>query len=957
MPVPKDTTKDSNAVKWPTPDSAQRDLLAKKGYSITRYQGDTAYFINSDSSNQRTLDLLAAGKRRAIVDRDSNVVVSDSGIYYAESTRRVATGGHYVLSNPGSGQADIKGIGRVDYNLADRSVRVTRAHLPVNNGQIWYTDVALAEVMADSTNAKQSTVWMRGGSLTSCDDSIPDFRFVFGEGKRTGSMLAARPAVLYIRDVPVMWFPFIFSDQRPGRHSGILAPQFGIGDIVRNSPTYRRNVDHVGYYWAISNYMDFAGWLDWRSSAGSTVGDPGWLRLNGDWNYKWIDRFMAGRIGIGYTTQRDGSTNTAITWSHGQEFSHDSRLNLSANYVTNTTLQRQNTFNPYTALATIASQANYQTKFGPASVTIGGSRKQYPGRIQVDQTFPTLSITSTPVNLGGWLSWTPSFSVNRSDVFNIDQPGIGAVTYSVDPVTGIRDSAQTKGRGSATSSMTFDTPLQIFGYNLKNSFRINQQRNNFPQSVAIYDLNTGVVTDTRIFAATYRTDIDWVPDFTLPSLARNRFNLSPSVSFANVDPGPFWVASDRSNGKYVHQAKRFTFGASAAPTIFGLFSGFGPFSRFRHSITPSIGYSYAPSAKVSDDYLLALGRTRFGYLGSLAQNALTFGLTQNIEAKVRSKTDTTGAGGQPIRLLTLNMTPLSYDFERARDARSKGQTQWKIAGLSTDSWGYNLSSDLLPGFDFSTTYSLFDGSTLSDTARFKPYLTSVSATLNIGRDQNPLVVFARLFGLAAPAAIASPNPPPVPGRPGQDAGQVAQVAALPVAGSPQSGDRFIVPPTQGWKASFSFSRASPRPPHGTNVIDFDPRARCQQVAGTNEFLLDACLQQQRLQPTIDTPIGSTIAGGPLYNIPPTTSINSNVSFNLTQKWAASWQTTYDVEHHEFASHIVSLQRELHDWRAIFGFTQSPNGNFAFHFTIGLKADPDIKFDYNRATVRSGVSPF
>jgi hypothetical protein len=947
VPMRPDSLKDTaNAVKWPQPDSATQSLLAKKGYSITRYQGDTAYFINS---NQRVLDLLAAGKRRAVVDRDSQVVVSDSGIYYTEANRHVTTGGHYVLSSPGSGQADIKGIGRVDYDLADRSVRVTRAHLPVNNGQIWYMDVALAEVLADTTNAKSSTILVKGGSLTSCDDSIPDFRFVYHEAKRAGNFLAARPAILYIKDVPVLWLPFIFSDTRPGRHSGILAPQFGIGDIVRNSPTYRRNVDHVGYYWAMSDYMDVAAWFDWRSSAGSTQGDPGWMRVNGDWNYKWIDRFMAGRIGVGYTTQANGLTNTAITWTHGQEFSHDSRLNLSANYVTSTTLQRQNTFNPYTALATIASQASYQTKFGPASVTLGASRKQYPGRQQVDQTFPTMSLTSTAIGFGKWFSWTPSFNFSRSDVLNIDQPGVGAITYRIDSITGVRDSVQTKGRSSATTSMTFDTPLMLFGYNLRNSFRVNQQRNNFPQPIAIYDLETGAVTETRIFAATYRTDVDWLPDFTLPPFFHNRFNLAPSVSFANVDPGPFWVATERTNGKFVHQSKRFTYGLSASPTIFGLFPGIGPFTRFRHSITPTLGWSYAPEAKVSDEYLLALGRTKFGYLGSLRQDALNFGLTQNIEAKVRPRNDTTGnAPANIIRLVSINMTPLTYDFERA-----KGHT-WKT-GLTTEQWGYNLSSDLLPGFDFSAGYSLFQGSTLSDTATFSPYLTTMSASFNIGRDQNPFSVFTRLFGLAAPAALPGPNAPAPPVRPPADQGQLAQVAAMPVAGTPQSGDRFIVPPTQGWKLSIAFSRSSPRPPRGTNVINFDPRARCEQVSGGNAFLLDACLQQQRTQPTVDQPVQSTIAGGPAYNIPATTSINGNLNFNLTQKWAASWQTTYDLEHHEFASQIVSLQRDLHDWRAIFGFTQSPNGNFAFHFTIGLKAEPDIKFDYNRATVRSGQS--
>ena len=52
--------------------------------------------------------------------------------------------------------------------------------------------------------------------------------------------------------------------------------------------------------------------------------------------------------------------------------------------------------------------------------------------------------------------------------------------------------------------------------------------------------------------------------------------------------------------------------------------------------------------------------------------------------------------------------------------------------------------------------------------------------------------------------------------------------------------------------------------------------------------------------------------------------------------------------------MVTLQRDLHDWRAVFAFTQSPNGNFAFNFFIALKAEPDLKFDYNKATVRSGT---
>ena len=48
---------------------------------------------------------------------------------------------------------------------------------------------------------------------------------------------------------------------------------------------------------------------------------------------------------------------------------------------------------------------------------------------------------------------------------------------------------------------------------------------------------------------------------------------------------------------------------------------------------------------------------------------------------------------------------------------------------------------------------------------------------------------------------------------------------------------------------------------------------------------------------------------------------------------------------------MSLSRDLHDWRAVFGFTQAPNGNFSFTFFISLKAEHDVKFNYNRNDYR------
>src|SRR5438105_513283 len=85
QPVQRDTLHDSLRVKWPAPDSIMQSLMNRPGYSVTRYQGDTAFF----NATTRSLDIVPAAKKRVAVDRDSQVIVSDSGIYYAEATRRV----------------------------------------------------------------------------------------------------------------------------------------------------------------------------------------------------------------------------------------------------------------------------------------------------------------------------------------------------------------------------------------------------------------------------------------------------------------------------------------------------------------------------------------------------------------------------------------------------------------------------------------------------------------------------------------------------------------------------------------------------------------------------------------------------------------------------------------------------------------------------------------------------
>ena len=198
-----------------------------------------------------------------------------------------------------------------------------------------------------------------------------------------------------------------------------------------------------------------------------------------------------------------------------------------------------------------------QSKLGPASFSLGATRKQYPGRDQVDQTFPTLSLTSTAISLGDHFSWTPGFSFSRSDVLHIDQPGLGAYHFVTDPATGIADTVRSTGRNSASTSASFDTPVQIFGYTLRNSFRVTQQRNNFPQQFDIYDVHTGAVTDTRVFAATYYTYVDWNPELHAAVAGAQPVQPHTERELAERRPGPV-LGGDRADEREVRQPVQAT---------------------------------------------------------------------------------------------------------------------------------------------------------------------------------------------------------------------------------------------------------------------------------------------------------------------------------------------------------------------------------------------------------------
>ncbi|MDZ7631768.1 MAG: putative LPS assembly protein LptD [Gemmatimonadaceae bacterium] len=648
--------------------------------------------------------------------------------------------------------------------------------------------------------------------------------------------------------------------------------------------------------------------------------------------------------------------------THQQRFSRKTSFNTSINYVSNTLVQRTTAFNPFAALATFRSSANYQTGVGPFTVSLGANRTQYTGRPQVDQTLPTLSINSAPITAGEWLTWSPTLTASETRNINQQSGGQSAFRYFTNQAGNVDSVAQALNRRS--TSLTFNTPVQIFGFSLDNAFDITDAANTGIQQKTvdeIVDLGNGLrdtIQVTRFFNGYTETRIDWRTSFSLPSLSRGKWNISPSIQFANVDPGPFWVRSSASGGRYVAQTKRPSINLSIAPTLFGFFPGIGPVTRIRHSISPVLAWSVAPRAKVSEEYLRAVLQAQKGYLGALPQNVVSLSLNQNIEVKLRAPADSAPDAGRKVRALSIQTDGVSYNFLQYQEIKRRSLNPGSVsrfAGLTSSSWGLGLRSDFLPGFDFSTRFSLFQGNPISDTAVFKPYREEIRTSLRLDRTTGVVKWISRFFGggnfTPAPSNLTSADSMQLR----NDQNNI-QGVNRGLNGNQVRPGYGVIPSGQGWNVNLSYSSTRQRPPIGSNLIALPPvEERCadllRNVVNPNPFILQECINRNGNLPGVDNNQLFVGAGSPIIINPPVRALQVATSFNLTPKWATQWSTTYDAVRGQFAAQTVSLQRELHDWRAIFNFTQAPNGNFAFSFFIALKAQPDLKFNFDQQTFR------
>jgi len=849
------------------PDSVMAALLDLDGYDATRYLADTATVF--------ALDRRVRLSGNAMTERQGTIMEA-AAIGYQEASCDLAASGDPRLFDKGS--VLIGNTIRYD-TCAERGIIGSALTSFAETGANWFLRGNLG------IDSSASRMYAAKSEITSCDLPVPHYHFAAKEVKwMSKSMLVARPAVLYVRDVPVAWIPFIFQETKPGRQSGILVPQFGFNDIVRPDAGYNRQVTNAGYYWAPNDYVDVAGRFDWYANR--------YFRVAVATQYAWLNRFVRGSMEYSRQTEVEGAVAQSVRWSHQQTFGITTTLNLNLNLTSNSSVIATNALDPLLSTQQLSSDLNFSKRFSWGQMTLGGRRRQTLGDDQLSQTLPSLTVTPKPLDIGSSITWSPAMSF-ANDV------NTNPKTYILVPrVAGGVDSIEQTPR-TRVSSFNLDTPLRIGSFNWRNAVSMVDQEETTQGSTFARIPNddtpdpTDSITVSRVVASRFSTQINWDTGINLPLLFRSSWKLTPSVGITNATSGAFAVRNERTNGGYVIQGKRLAFSLSASPTIFGFFPGFGPVSRIRHSLSPSLTWAYAPSATIPREYAAAVvGSGQSVKLTSDATMLMSLGLSQNFEAKEKlAPGDTGGSGAQPrkFRILSINTSGITYDFEQAKKA---GRTGWTTQSLTN-----SFQSDMVPGFNLSLTHDLWDGPVGVQGTKVSPFLQNVTASF--GLSANTFRAIGGLLGL---------NAPPKAG------------AARSAGGVPSSYVSDPMGRTQGRSLQSSNQLGPTRRPFTANVNLTISRAR-------------------------------QVPGSAFPPAPGQSNIGFSTSFSPTRFWGVSWSTQYDITNAKFAAQVLRFERDLHDWRAGFNFVRNPNGNFAFYFTIHLVSLPDLKMDYNQTTLK------
>lgn len=561
-----------------------------------------------------------------------NIKLKADYMEYDMSTGTVFARGTYdSLSKEWKGQPEMTQGGQtfnmeeVRYNFNTRKARITNMITKEDDGILHGKNI---KMMPDKS------INITKGKYTVCDLEHPHYYLKLSSAKvvtKPSQKTVFGPAHLVVEDVDLpIGIPFGFIPKRPDRATGLLMPSFG-EENARGF--YLRD---AGMYFVLGDYFDM-----------SLTGDYYTL---GSWAANLNSRYMvkykfSGNLAVNYSVDQTGekgstdffqSKNFGVRWSHSQD-----------------------------------SKAHPGTSFSASVNFSSPSNSRYNSH-------------SVSEALQNQISSSVSYSKNWNGKFNLSVNALHSQNS--------RDSSYSFTLPNVTFSVSTFYPFKIknrvgkerfyekfaLGYNTSIQNKINFKASEFGEPGFMDKFQNGMAHNFSIK----------LPDFTLLKY----LNVAPNVSYgmnwffrkseAYFDP--------ETNSVKTEMGKQFgTFGAthnysgsvSMSTRIYGMFD-FGRYHKIqaiRHVISPSVSMSFSPEkgkafngwrtlnyidtlgVRKSYDYNIYQGQINSAP-GKGKSATMSISIGNNLEAKVRDMSDTTGKGNKKVKILDQLNISTGYNF-------------------------------------------------------------------------------------------------------------------------------------------------------------------------------------------------------------------------------------------------------------------------------------------------------
>ncbi|NWF50992.1 MAG: LPS-assembly protein LptD [Ignavibacteriaceae bacterium] len=461
------------------------------------------------------------------------------------------------------------------------------------------------------------TYFIENGIYTTCDDSCPHYYFTGSEMKVIHKeQIVAKWIFLHFGGVPFpIPLPFGLFPIESGRRSGIIPPAFG------NDATYGKYFSRFGYFWAISDYMDWNITGDYYTRGSYSVSSRFRYTKRYDFSGDLFASYESLVRGERTDADRSENNNWRLMWNHNQEITPTLRFDARLEFLSGNTLQRNITDFNQILRNEILSNASLHKTWDESgnSMSISYQRRQVIESGDISEVLPQIIFTKSQ-----------AYPFKREGVSS-DQKWYELIGYNY---SGQFENRRNKVEGN----------LQIRG-GIQHNINLG-----FSPKIGYFSIAPNIRYQERWYNKR-------IEQFSVPA-----YNGTDSL-----------ITNDINEINFV---RTFSMGVTASTKFYGMFQpNILGVSALRHTVNPSISYNFTPDFSKPfwgyfDSYRNVSGdevrynkfqREIFGGPSTGEQQNISFSLSNIFEIKTAVDPTDTTARENKIQLLNVN-GGISYNF-------------------------------------------------------------------------------------------------------------------------------------------------------------------------------------------------------------------------------------------------------------------------------------------------------